>query len=117
VEPIVREIISNVRRRGDEALAEYTRQFDGAALTPAMMHVNDTEFAQAERDISEQLRAALYAAIENIRHHHRRQLPAESWMTQTPAGAISGERITPIESVGLYVPRGKGSFPSVMMML
>ena len=117
MEPIVHEIISNVRRRGDDALAEYTQQFDGAALTPATMHVNGMEFAQAERDVSEELRAAIHAAIENIRHHHRRQLPAESWMTQTPAGAISGERITPIESVGLYIPRGKGSFPSVMMML
>jgi len=117
LEPVVHEIIKNVRRRGDDALAEYTHQFDGAALTPATMRASGMEFAQAERDVSEQLRAAIQAAIENIRHHHRRQLPAESWMTQTPAGAISGERITPIESVGLYVPRGKGSFPSVMMML
>jgi histidinol dehydrogenase len=117
IEPAVLEIISNVRGRGDDALVEYTQQFDGAALTPATMRVSDAEFAQAEQDVSGELCAAIHAAIENIRHHHRRQLPAESWMTQTPDGAISGERVTPIESVGLYVPRGKGSFPSVVMML
>jgi histidinol dehydrogenase len=117
LEPLVREIISDVRRRGDDALTEYTQQFDGATLTPAMMRVSDVEFDQAERDVGEELRAAMGTAVENIRHHHRRQLPPESWMTHTPAGAISGERTTPIESVGLYVPRGKGSFPSVLMML
>jgi histidinol dehydrogenase len=117
VEPLVKQIISDVRHRGDNALAEYTRRFDGATLTPDTMRVNGVEFAQAEQGITDELRSAISTAIEQIRHHHQRQLGAESWMTQTPAGAISGERITPIESVGLYVPRGKGSFPSVMMML
>src|ERR1019366_5369378 len=88
MEPLVRKIIASVRQRGDEALADYTRQFDGAALTPAAMRVSEGEFAQAEQDVSAELRAAMCTAIENVRHHHRRQLPAESWMTQTPAGAI-----------------------------
>lgn len=117
IEPVVQRIISDVRQRGDDALAEYTHQFDGALLTPTTMRVSSAEFAQAEQDVSEELRTAIHTATENIRHHHRCQLPVESWMTSTPAGAISGERVTPIESVGLYVPRGKGSFPSVLMML
>jgi histidinol dehydrogenase len=117
VEPLVHRIISNVRQRGDDALVEYTRKFDGATLSPATMRVSDMEFAQAEENISDELRTAICMAIEQIRHHHQRQFGAESWMTHTPAGAISGERITPIESVGIYVPRGKGSFPSVLMML
>jgi histidinol dehydrogenase len=117
IEPVVQEIINDVRQRGDDALVEYTHRFDGALLSPATMRVSGAEFAQAEHDVSEELRIAIQTAVENIRHHHRHQLPVEGWMTSTPAGAISGERITPIESVGIYVPRGKGSFPSVLMML
>src|ERR1700690_3997358 len=117
IEPLVAKIIGNVRRHGDNALIEYTRDLDGVTLTPATMRVSDMEFAQAEEGISDELRTAISAAIEQIRHHHQHQLGPGSWLTQTPAGAISGERTTPIESVGLYVPRGKGSFPSVAMML
>ena len=117
VEPLVREIIGQVRQRGDDAVVEYTERFDGAALTPATMCVSPAEFAAAERALDGELRAAIETAIEQVRHHHRQQLGGDGWMTRTPAGAISGERVTPIESVGLYVPRGKGSFPSVVMML
>jgi histidinol dehydrogenase len=117
IEPLVREIIDNVRLRGDDAVAEYTKMFDGVTLPPHAMHVSAMEFIEAEQSVSDELRTAISAAITNIHHHHQRQIPAESWMTQTPAGALSGEKVTPIDSVGLYVPRGKGSFPSVLMML
>jgi len=63
------------------------------------------------------VRAALEHAIHNIRTFHQRQLPHEQWFTQVAPGVIAGEKITPISSVGLYVPRGKGAFPSVMYML
>src|SRR5262249_56324152 len=56
-------------------------------------------------------------AVDNIREHHRAQLPQSMWMRETAPGVIAGERWTPIASAGLYVPRGKGSFPSVMTML
>lgn len=117
IEPQVREIVTDVRLRGDDALTEYAERFDGAALTPDGLLVSEAEFAQAENEISGELLATLSQAVDNIRNHHRHQLPVGAWMAETSRGVLSGERVTPIESVGLYVPRGKGSFPSVMMML
>src|SRR6266567_3601549 len=117
IEPLVRDIVMAVRQRGDDALVEYAERFDGAALTPDSLSISDAEFADADADIDGELREVISQAVENIRNHHRRQLPVGTWMTQPSPGVLSGERVTPIESVGLYVPRGKGSFPSVMMML
>jgi histidinol dehydrogenase len=117
IEPVVRDIVRDVRRRGDDALVEYAARFDGAALTPDSLLVSEAEFAYAEEEISGEVRSAISQAAENIRNHHRHQLPVGTWMTEPSPGVLSGERVTPIESVGLYVPRGKGSFPSVMVML
>lgn len=117
IEPAVREIIDAVRERGDDALAEFARRFDRAALDADDLLVSPEEFDSAERHLAPGLRDALARAIANIRDHHRAQLPAPTWMKETAPGVIAGERWTPITSVALYVPRGKGSFPSVMTML
>lgn len=117
IEPTVRGIIDDVRTRGDEALAEYAQRFDGAAVDVESLQVTGEEFAHAERTIDSGLRHALTRAISNISKHHRSQLPTSMWMEETSPGVLAGERWTPISSVGLYVPRGKGSFPSVMTML
>ena len=60
---------------------------------------------------------AIEHAIRNVRTFHERQMPHEQWFTEVEPGVIAGEKITPITSVGLYVPRGKGAFPSVLYML
>jgi len=117
VEGAVREIIEDVRARGDAALIEHTQRLDGVTLTPETIRVSDEEFAAAERELDPRVAEALEIAISNIREHHRAQLPQASWMHEVRPGVIAGERWTPIASVGLYVPRGKGSFPSVMTML
>jgi histidinol dehydrogenase len=117
VTPAVAEIVDGVRDRGDEALLEYTRRFDGATLDAASLVVGEDEFEQAEAAVDPDLRGALAKAVANIASHHRAQLPTMTWMKETVPGVLTGERWTPIASVGLYVPRGKGSFPSVMAML
>lgn len=117
VEPKAHEIVAAVRARGDEALIEYTAKHDGVELRSDQLLVTDEEFAAAERHVTPELRSALEQAVQNVRRHHERQLPRPTWMEELSPGVISGERSTPITSVGLYVPRGKGSFPSVMIML
>lgn len=115
IEPTVRAIVDDVRERGDAALLEYTKRFDGADLSS--MRVTAEEFDAAEAEVDPAVRDALVRAIANITDHHRAQLPDASWMKETTPGVLTGERWTPITSVALYVPRGKGSFPSVMTML
>ncbi|MGN9906302.1 histidinol dehydrogenase [Phytohabitans sp. LJ34] len=112
-----RRIIEDVRHRGDDALVEYAQQFDGARLSPTALAVTEDEFTRAEEELSPILLETMRQAVTNVRRHHQAQLPQPTWMIEPTPGVITGERITPIESVGLYVPRGKGSFPSVMMML
>ena len=114
---VVAEIVAAVRERGDAALAEYTRRFDGADLADRGLAVTEAELDRAESELDPELREAIAYAVENIRSHHEAQRPAADWTKQIRPGVMSGERLTPIASAGLYVPRGKGSFPSVMAML
>lgn len=113
----VRPIVQAVRERGDEALIEFTARFDRVSLTPERLRVSRDEIEQAYQLLDPQVRAAIEHAIRNVRTFHERQLPHEQWFTEVAPGVMAGEKITPISSVGLYVPRGKGAFPSVMYML
>jgi histidinol dehydrogenase len=115
--PGVRSILEGVRRRGDAALLDYTARFDGVQLTPAALRVAPQEFVAARNQLLPDVRAALERAAANIRHFHERQMPQELWFTEVGPGILAGEKVTPITSVGLYVPRGKGAFPSVLLML
>jgi len=117
VEATVRQVLAAVRSDGDAALVRLTRQYDGAELSQRRLRVSEEEFDRADELVGEDLRAALTQSIQNVRTHHRLQLPPPSWMKEIAPGVLAGERVTPISSVGLYVPRGKGSFPSVMIML
>lgn len=117
VEATVQDVVSAVRSDGDAALVRFTRQFDGAELSESRLRVTEEEFDDAEKLVSSELRAALEKSIANVRTYHRAQLPPPSWMKEISPGVIAGERVVPISSVGLYIPRGKGSFPSVMIML
>ncbi len=113
VSPIVR----SVRERGDDALIELTARFDHVQLTPAQLRVSPAEIEEAHRKLDKDVCAAIQHAIANVRAFHQRQMPHEQWFTEVEPGVMAGEKITPISSVGLYVPRGKGAFPSVMYML
>ena len=113
----VRPIVRAVRDRGDEALIEFMERFDHVHLTPDRLRVSQEEIDQAHDLLDKDVCAAVEHAVSNVRTFHERQMPHEQWFTQIAPGILAGEKITPISSVGLYVPRGKGAFPSVMYML
>jgi histidinol dehydrogenase len=113
----VRPIINAVRERGDEALIELMERFDHVQLTANRLRVSREEIDRAHALLAEDVHRAIEHAIKNVRIFHERQMPHEQWFTQVAPGVMAGERITPISDVGLYVPRGKGAFPSVMYML
>src|SRR5258708_4329681 len=113
----IRPIVEDVRNRGDDALIELTARFDHVQLTADQLRVSRVEIEQAHAQLDAPVRAALEQAIRNIRTFHQRQMPHEQWFTEVAPGVIAGEKITSLSSVGLYVPRGKGAFPSVMYML
>ena len=112
-----REVIDGVRSRGDEAVLEYTRAYDGVTLNSSQMRVSPGEFDEAERSVSKGVRSAIEHAIRNIdRFHQLQKRPESSWLEVEP-GVWCGERWTPIDTVCLYVPRGRGAFASVACMI
>ena len=113
----VRPIVRAIRERGDEALIEFIERFDHVQLLPARLRVSREEIDRAYSSLDKDVYAAIERAIHNVRLFHQRQMPHEQWWMQVAPGVMAGEKITPISSVGLYVPRGKGAFPSVMYML
>ncbi|HEY0755583.1 MAG TPA: histidinol dehydrogenase [Ktedonobacteraceae bacterium] len=113
----VRPLIKEVRERGDEALIEMTAKFDRVQLDPTKLRVTREEIEEAHALLAPVVRHALDQAIANVRAFHTKQMPLEQWFTEVAPGVVAGEQVTPITSVGLYVPRGKGSFPSVLYML
>ena len=113
----VRPIIQEVRQRGDQALIEFTARFDRVQLAPDRLRVSREEIEQAYQMLDTSVLGAIEHAIRNVRTFHQQQMPHEQWFTQVAPGVMAGEKITPVTSVGLYVPRGKGAFPSVMYML
>ncbi len=112
----VSPIIEDVRQRGDQALADYANRFDGAAISEADLQVTAAEFAAAAEQIDGPTLEAIEYAADNIRRYHEAQKPGEMTMQEVRRGSFVGERFLPIPSVACYVPRGKGSFPSVLMM-
>jgi histidinol dehydrogenase len=113
----VRPIVRAVRDRGDAALIEFMERFDHVQLTPEQLRVSREEIEHAHQHLDPAVYAAIKYAIGNVRTFHERQMPHEQWFTQVAPGVVAGEKITPISSVGFYVPRGKGAFPSVLYML
>ena len=113
----VRPIIDAVRAEGDRALARFGRDLDGASgLTEANLKASEAEFDEAFALLDPDLIETLRFAIANIRSFHEEQLPDPMFLKEIRPGAFAGDRFTPLRSVALYVPRGKGSFPSVTMM-
>lgn len=113
VEDIVREIIADVAENGDRALIAYAKKFDRAALTE--LEVTEAEMNDALLSISPELLDAMQTAAENIRAFHSMQL-REGFRLERPNGVYMGQKITPIEKVGLYIPGGTASYPSTVFM-
>lgn len=113
----VAPIIADVKVRGDAALIDYAKTFDGADLTSIKASAED--FARAEENLDEDLKAAIKHCVGNVKKFHEEQMRRveSDWMVEIEPGVFAGECVNAIESVGLYVPRGKGAFPSAMYML
>ncbi|MHB1682912.1 MAG: histidinol dehydrogenase [Bacilli bacterium] len=116
-EDVVAAICREVKERGDPALLEYTERFDGIALSAGQMAVTEEDFLEARNQVDQRTLHILQYAAGNIRRFHEAQKPAPMWMMDIDEGIMAGEKVTPIPDVALYVPRGKGSFPSVLLML
>ncbi|MCP4404128.1 MAG: histidinol dehydrogenase [bacterium] len=114
---VVRPIIEDIRENGDAALVKYTKKFDGAEIPPDGIKVTSEEIQEAYRFVDPQVLEAIQKSARNIRTFHELQKPEAYWVKEIDPGVFAGEQSTPIDSVALYVPRGKGSFPSVMLML
>lgn len=106
VENAVRAIIDDVRARGDDALLEYTRRFDCADFVPPL-RLSDNDIARSAASVSPECRAHIGDAARNIRRFHQAQ-KEKSWFETLPDGSILGQRVLPVDSVGLYVPGGQG---------
>lgn len=114
----VASIIDDVKNRGDEALRFYGKKFDGVIID-GDLQASEADFEKAYRDLDPAVTKAIRQCAANVRTHHEQQLRRVEWqwIEEIKPGVFAGEKITPIPSVGLYVPRGKGAFPSVMYML
>jgi histidinol dehydrogenase len=114
---VAQTVIDQIQQRGDEALIEYVRKFDCPTATLETLKVTEAEFAAAHQAIEPAIKAAIHQAHRNIRNVHERQMPEQMHMAEIEPGVFAGEKVSAIDSAGLYVPRGKGAFPSVMLML
>ena len=116
VDRVVSDILADVRKRGDEALLDCTRRLDRwSPATAAELQVPQERVRRALETIAPAVRSALEAAAGRIRAYHERQLQS-SWSFTEPDGTVLGQRITPIDRVGLYVPGGKAAYPSSVLM-
>ncbi len=113
-EEVVRPILAGVREKGDTALLEYARRFDGASLTPGTLRVTPDEVKQAFDHLQPEAIEALGLAAARIDQFHRRQLP-HSWFL-TEEGAVLGQLCRPLDAVGIYIPGGKAVYPSTVLM-
>lgn len=111
----VRQIVAQVKQRGDAALLQYTEQFDRVGLEAGELRVTKEELDAAYRQVEPTFVEAIAAAAANIRAFHVRQ-KRNSWMDLQPDGSILGQIIRPLKRVGVYVPGGKAAYPSSVLM-
>ena len=116
VDATVAEILAAVKRRGDAAVLEYTARFDGVtAGALAELELPRELLARARDQLPAVQREALEAAALRVRHYHEKQL-AQSWQYTEVDGTVLGQKVTPLDRVGLYVPGGKAAYPSSVLM-
>jgi histidinol dehydrogenase len=112
----VKPIIAAVKTEGDEALARFAREFDKSPVDAKKLKATEADFDASFKAVEPKVIKAIEFAVDGIRRFHEAQKPEEMWMKEIRPGAYAGDRFIPIPSVACYVPRGKGSFPSVVMM-
>ncbi len=111
----VTNIIKNIRERGDDALLEYTNEFDHRSADLDALEIDKKELDGAWKRIPEELRTGLKHAAQRIREFHQKQKQT-TWTFEDEEGNLLGQKITPLDSVGVYVPGGKAAYPSSVLM-
>lgn len=114
-EEIVRTIVAEVQKRGDEALLEYTRRFDSPDITLERLAVTPEERVQAREIAGADFLDAVAASVEHVRSYHEKQRPAD-WFDLRQLGTVLGQRFTPIQSVGIHIPGFTAAYPSSVIM-
>lgn len=111
----VADILANVKEKGDEALFSYTKEFDKVEVTPETIRVTEAEIEEAYKAVDASLLEVIRKALVNIRSYHEKQRQ-NSWFTSTENGTMLGQKVTPLNRVGVYVPGGKAVYPSSVLM-
>ncbi|KEI68520.1 HisD [Planktothrix agardhii NIVA-CYA 126/8] len=114
-EATVREVLQTVRRQGDKALLHYTEEFDQKILTLDELRVSGSELDAAYQQVSKELLDAIQFARQQIEAFHRQRTP-KSWVQFGEDDVVLGKRFTPVDRAGLYIPGGKASYPSTVLM-
>lgn len=114
-EAVVREVVANVRKDGDRALLEYTKKFDRQTYTAEQLRVSGSELDAAYQQISKDLLSAIQVASQKIEAFHRQRIP-KSWVQFEEDDVVLGKRYTSVDRAGLYVPGGRASYPSTVLM-
>lgn len=112
---VVERIVNDVRSSGDEKLFYYTKLIDKAELNAENIKVTEQEFAEAEAVVKPAVMAAIKKAIANVTRFHEEQVP-KTWLTNREYGSMLGQKVTPLDSVGIYVPGGTAAYPSSVIM-
>ena len=114
-EAAVADILANVKEKGDEALFSYTKEFDKVEVTPETIRVTEEKIEEAYKAVDASLLEVIRKALVNIRSYHEKQRQ-NSWFTSTENGTMLGQKVTPLNRVGVYVPGGKAVYPSSVLM-
>ena len=114
-ESTVAQILDKVKNEGDEALFTYTKEFDKAEVTKETIRVTEAEIEEAYAQIDPALLGVIRKALVNIRKYHEKQIQ-NSWFTSETNGTMLGQKVTPLNRVGVYVPGGKAVYPSSVLM-
>ena len=114
-EDIVKGIVNNIKQNGDRALLDYTEKFDRQVYTASQLKVSGSELDAAYQQISKDLLSAIQIACQKIEAFHRQRIP-KSWVQFESDSVVLGKRYTPVDRAGLYVPGGRASYPSTVLM-
>ena len=111
------ELIEDVRLHGDAAVARALQRFDGCTVDPAQLHVSEEEFTAARETVSSELLRAIQDGIAHVRRFNEQIVARGDWSFESEPGLTVGEKVSAIASAGLFIPSGKGSYPSVLVQL
>ena len=112
---VVQEIVNEVKEKKDSAVFVYTKKFDGVEINASNIRVTEEEIKEAMESVEPGLLEVMKKAMKNIRDYHQMQVQ-HSWFDSKPDGTILGQKVTALESVGVYVPGGKAAYPSSVLM-